>query len=191
MKITRFQDIPKFTDVGHYAVDYPFHSLVAYLEREVQESGLQLNPEFQRGHVWTKKQQVAYMEFLLRGGRTGRDLYFNNPSWHHEVPPGHYNDFVCVDGLQRITAVSRFVHNEIKVFGSYFKEFTDSPRIITDTMRIHINDLKTYREVLTWYIEMNTGGTPHAKREIDRVKLLLQEETDHANAKIKYEADDS
>ena len=64
MKITRFQDIPKFTDVGHYAVDYPFHSLVAYLEREVEESGLQLNPEFQRGHVWTKKQQVAYMEFL-------------------------------------------------------------------------------------------------------------------------------
>ena len=50
-KITRFRDIPQFTDVGHYAVDYPIHHLVNFLEEEVSSYGLNLCPEFQRGHV--------------------------------------------------------------------------------------------------------------------------------------------
>lgn len=175
IKITRFQDIPRFTKEAGYQVDYPIVHLINWLEEEIQDFHLQLNPDFQRGHVWTKSQQIAYVEFLLRGGKTGRDLYFNNPSWHHAVPPGAYNDYVCVDGLQRITAISRFVHNEIKVFGSYFKEYTDSPRIIQDTLRVHINDLPTRRQVLQWYIDMNAGGTPHTRKEIERVRAMLEE----------------
>ena len=174
-KITRFRDIPKFTRDGSYAVDYPIHSLVKWIEDEQRERRLQLNPDFQRGHVWTEEQQVEYVKFILRGGKTGRILYFNYPSWHLPVPDGAYDDYVCVDGLQRITALTRFVHNEIKVFGSYFNEFTDSPRIIEDTMRININDLKTKKEVLQWYIDMNAGGTPHTKEEIERVQRLLNE----------------
>ena len=34
---------------------------------------------------------------------------------------------------------------------------------------------ETEEDVLTWYIEMNTGGTPHTKEEIDKVKQLLEE----------------
>ena len=113
MKITRFSNIPKFTRDGSYAVDYPFHSLVKWIEREQAEEGLQLNPDFQRGHVWTETQQIAYVEFMLRGGKTGRTLYFNCPSWNHPVPEGDYNEFVCVDGLQRITAITRFVHSQL------------------------------------------------------------------------------
>lgn len=177
-KITAFRDIPKFTRDGSYAVDYPIDRLVKWIEEEQETAGLQLNPDFQRGHVWTVSQQIAYMEFLLRGGKTGRVLYFNCPSWHRPVPDGAYNDYVCVDGLQRITAITRFIHNEIPAFGSYYSEFTDSPRVIEDTMRVNINDLKSKREVLQWYIDMNAGGTPHTPAEIARVQQLLQESED-------------
>ena len=38
-----------------------------------------------------------------------------------------YNDFVCVDGLQRITAAVRYMKGEIKVFGKYtVNDFEDS-----------------------------------------------------------------
>lgn len=173
MKITKFADIPKFTKAGSYAVDYPFHSLVKWIEREQKEMGLQLNPDFQRGHVWSEAQQVAYMEFLLRGGKTGRTLYFNCPSWHHSVPEGDYDEYVCVDGLQRITAITRFVYNEIPAFGSLFCEYEDSPRVVEDTLRVNINDLKTRDEVLRWYIDINAGGTPHTREEIERVQAIL------------------
>lgn len=173
MAITEFKKIPKFTNPGKYQVDNALPYLVHFIEEEVNEYGLILNPDFQRGHVWTEAQQIAYIEFLLREGTSGRDIYLNNPSWHHSVPDGAYNDYVCVDGLQRITAITRFIHNEIKVFGSYFKDFTDPRNITLNTVRVHINDLQTRDEVLTWYLEMNSGGTPHTKEELDRVKAML------------------
>ena len=171
-KYTSFHDIPRFTSWGNYAVDYPLDYLVKWLDEQVSSAGLILNPDFQRGHVWTQRQQIEYIQFLLKGGRTGRDLHFNCPSWHQPVPEGAYNEFVCVDGLQRVTAVTRFIRNEIKVFGTYYKDFTDSIRTTTDVLRIHINDLPTKRQVLNWYLEMNGAGTPHTRKELRRVAEL-------------------
>ena len=158
IKYTSFKAIPQFTRAGSYAVDIPLDRVPKWVANEQEDPGLVLTPEFQRGHVWTKKQQVAYLEFLLRGGRTGRDLYFNYPSQH----------------VQGLTAIQRFFGNELKVFGSYFREYTDTIRMTTNTVRIHVNDLQTEKEVLNWYLEMNAGGTPHSKTELARVKALLE-----------------
>ena len=117
----------------------------------------------------------SYIEFLLRGGKTGRDLYFNCPGWQTQVPEGAYNEYVCVDGLQRLTAIQRFVGNELRVFGNLFSEFTGYLRTDQDNLRVHINDLKTKEEVLRWYLEMNSGGTPHAQKELRRVSEMLQD----------------
>ena len=176
-KITKFRDIPQFTSDGCYQVNYPIVSLVKYIEEEVETMGLQLNPEFQRGHVWTEEQQIAWIEYHLRGGKSGNTIYLNHPFWRsiREPRESEYKDYVCVDGLQRITAAQRFVHNEIKVFGSYFKEFEDSVRTLQQTMILNVNDLKTEKEVLQWYIDMNAGGTPHTSDEIERVKRMILE----------------
>lgn len=140
--------------------------------------GLQLNPEFQRGHVWTEEQQIAWLEYHLRGGKLGNTIYLNNPFWnsYREPKQKEYSDYVCVDGLQRITAAQRFVHNEIKVFGSYFKEYEDKLRLANDaTMILNVNNLKSEKEVLQWYIDMNAGGTPHTNEEIERVEKMIEE----------------
>ena len=36
-------------------------------------------------------------------------------------------------------------------------------------------DLKTEKEVLQWYVDMNAGGTPHTNEEIERVKSMIKE----------------
>lgn len=172
-KITRFKDIPQFTRSGSWQCDFTIESLVKFVEENIIESGLQLSPKFQRGHVWTEEQQIAWLEYFLRGGKSGTVIYFNCPSWHGDVAKDDYNDYVCVDGLQRITAVQRFINNEIKVFGSYYHEYEDTTRIATHTLKINVNDLKTEEEVLRWYIDMNVGGTPHTDEEIMKVKRML------------------
>ena len=175
MKITRFQDVPRFTRDGTYQVDYDFKHLVNALDELEKNHGLQLNPKFQRGHVWTREQQIAWLEFFLRGGRSGRILYFNKPDWNVSVPEGAYNDFVCVDGLQRITAIRAFMNGEIPAFGSYINEFTDQMSIVRDSIKMNVNDLKSEKEVLQWYVDMNAGGTPHTTKEIERVKQMIAE----------------
>ena len=168
----RFRDIPQFTRDGAWECDYDITRVVEQIEDWNKEFGVNLEPDFQRGHVWSEKQQIAWLEFLLKGGKTSRILYFNNPNW------GKYDgkdDMVCVDGLQRFTAIKRFVNNEIKVFGHYFNEYEDSVRLVSG-IKINVNNLQTRKEVLQWYIDFNSGGTIHTTEEIDRVKKLLEEE---------------
>lgn len=170
-----FQEIPQFISDGSYQTTISLEGLVKWLHELVEEQELQLCPDFQRGHVWTEKQQVKFLEFLLRGGKTGRNLYFNDPYWHSVRPKTGYRDFVCVDGLQRITSIQRFLNNEIRVFGQLYSEFGGKTDLLRHSMVFHVNDLKTREDVLRWYIEMNAGGTPHSEEEIQRVRKILDE----------------
>lgn len=163
-----FQDIPQFTQPASYHVDVSLDCLKDHIDHKV-ELGLQLNPDFQRGHIWTETQQIAYVEYLLSGGTSGREIYFNLPGleWASK------KDFVCVDGLQRITACLRFVNNEISAFGTLYKDFGGWIDHQVG-LSIWVNALDTRREVLVWYLEMNEGGTPHTKAELEKVRQMIE-----------------
>ena len=165
------KDIPHFIDTGNYSIDLPVKDLPKWIEEHKKDLGLVLNPDFQRGHVWTKEQEIAYIEFILRGGKTARDLYFNQPGWMGDFS----GDFVCVDGLQRITAILNFLADKIPVFGKYVASDIEglNRNLCRYTMKIHINNLPTKDDVLKWYVEMNEGGTPHTKEELARVKNMI------------------
>ena len=169
-----FKDIPQLTPYGSWHADFDLRGFVREIDRMVAEDGLQLNPDFQRGNVWTEAQQIAYVEFILRGGHTARTVYLNNPNWNRRKND-RYTDFVCVDGLQRITSISRFLKNDLPAFGLFYDQFEGAIRIL-NTMQININDLQTRKEVLQWYVDFNAGGTVHSDAEIARVKALIAEE---------------
>lgn len=172
----KLSEIKKFTEEYGYEINVGFSYLEKALEGYFEDYNLELNPDFQRGHVWTEEQQTSYMEFLLRGGKTARVIYFNCPYFFDYSPEKYDMDMVCVDGLQRLTAIRRFLKNEIKVFGHYLNEFEDAEIIKrTYDIKFNINNLATRKEVLQWYLDFNTGGTIHSKEEIDRVKQLLLE----------------
>ena len=173
----KFKDIPQLTPPGSYEMNCHLPYLIRWIHEQEQELGLQLQPDFQRNHVWTEEQQIHFIEFLLKGGKSNRVLYFNHPGWmtdfnHHEG----YNEFVCVDGLQRITAIQRFINNEIPVFGQYYyKDFEDRLPLDID-VRVNINNLQTKKAVLQWYVDINTGGTPHTNTEIQKVQDMIKQE---------------
>ncbi len=170
----KFKEIPRFTQRPAYHVNTDLDYIEHWIQNNIDELGLQMNPDFQRGHVWTKEQQIAYIEYLLRGGLSGRDFYFNRIGGFNDFK-NLKADFVCVDGLQRITAIFAFLHNEIPVFGYYRRDYDENLRMADVMFSMYVNDLKTKKDVLIWYVEMNSGGTPHTSTEINRVKQMLEE----------------
>jgi hypothetical protein len=181
--------IRPFTAEGNYQVDVPLHMLKASIDRLVQErasSALDLLPDFQRGHVWTEAQQVAFVEYIVRGGRAPM-LYFNCVGWMHD----YRGPFVIVDGLQRLTAMLKFWDDGLRVFANspegddaagYLRSELDPIIFKRINVRLCVNALETRLEVLNWYLDMNAGGTPHTNAELQRVRQMIVSEIDSGNA---------
>lgn len=168
-RYTSIRQIPRFTREPNYQVDLNWDYIPSWLESHNPD----MDPDFQRGHVWTRGQQIAFVEFCLKGGTSGRNLYFNAPDFMRSR-----GGLVVVDGKQRLTAVFKWITNEYPVFGeTYYRDLGHLPLSDHNTsFRVHINNLKTRAEILKWYLEMNEGGTPHTFQEIHRVKVMYLQE---------------
>lgn len=174
----KFSDIPHLTQWGDSSFNVSWNILEKTLADYEKVYGLDLDPDFQRGHVWNERQQRAFVEFVLRGGKCSRHLLFNSATWGS----GKKDPLVLVDGKQRLTAVLKFIRNELYILeyhgGLYYRDFQGAPRQYTDFIFV-INYLQTRYEVLEWYLEVN-AGTPHSNEELERVRGMLEEESSNA-----------
>lgn len=173
----KFEDIPQFTRSAGYAADIPWSDLLRSLDRYLAQ-GLDIDPDFQRAHVWDDAKRSRYVEYVLRGGASGYDIYTNCPGWS---AGDQRSDFVLVDGKQRLEAACKFLRNELRVFGHLFDEYTDRLPLAGARFRWHVNDLATRQEVLQWYLDLNAGGVVHTPAELDRVRRLLEIEKANPN----------
>lgn len=171
--------------VGSYNVD--MRHLKAHFDEYNVCTELVLNPDFQRGNVWTNEQQIAFIENLLRGVPLNNIIYVNNLFNIPNVQDERLKDKVLVvDGLQRLTAMFDFMDNKFKVFDNQLSysdilnhENKSQMREIFKNCLIKINEIKltSYSELLEFYINYNSGGTVHSQSEIQRVKDMLKNET--------------
>ena len=162
---------------------YIEETLKAYEESE----GLELNPDFQRGHVWTRDQQIAFCESWIRCtlGDAGKTITFNSPmsAVHNKRSDADLKGMVCIDGLQRLTAVRQFMKKEFKVFshidGGVYWDFFDNTRFSryspTNGLIFQLFDMQYKKDILDYYLAFNNGGTPHSEQEIQRVLNMRQE----------------
>lgn len=163
-----------------YATDIPWGYLEESLQRYGNDwGGLDLEPDFQRGHVWSAAQQQHFIENVMRRVVTdaGLVVQFNCPHWDTEpistdLPRG----LQCIDGLQRLTAIRAFMRGEVRPFGLSLGDFDGTsyaPRRSLYRIRLAVHAFQSRAELLTYYLDINAGGTPHGANELDRVRRLL------------------
>lgn len=103
---------------------------------------------------------------------------WGDPDPESDLPVG----LQCVDGLQRYTAVTEFVKGNVKPFGFTANELAGtqfSPKRMC--MKVAIHGFTKRADLLSQYLALNAGGTPHSAEEIARVRALLAEaQTDGA-----------
>lgn len=165
-----WNDIEKVTHDGNYVVDVSWQHLEEHLAswQDRDYCPVEFEPDFQRGHVWTEEQRIAYVENKLRGAVAHDVIRWNCKGWG-----GNYDGpMQVVDGLQRLTAARMFLRDELKAFGHLRSEFVG--RVPWDvSFKFMVNNLRTRKQVLRWYLELNSGGTPHTEDELNRVSSLL------------------
>ena len=159
----RFSDIKMMTKSPSYHVNVSWRDLDRHLEDLRRNRRLELEPPFQRSHVWTKEEQISFVEYGLKGGLSGRNVYLNARRWGTGEP----YPLVLVDGLQRITAVLAFLNDEIPAFGTLRSEYEDDMHYTSPCFEWFVNDLPSMHMVVDWYVELNSTGRPHTVAEID------------------------
>lgn len=166
------------------AARYEVDSAWQYLENTIEEFAtaygeIEMDPDFQRGHVWTSVQQQHYIQNAMRGAvpTSGMTIQFNcrnfdslaNVTEDSDLPDG----LQCIDGLQRWTAVRAFMAGEVRPFGLSIDDLrgTDyDPRLMTySRFRLAVFSFQHKLEVLDHYLALNAGGTPHSDAELARV----------------------
>lgn len=143
-----------------------------------EEPGLRLNidPDYQRGHVWTVAQSAAFVGHKLEGGECPT---LTIQRWHAAVPDE------VVDGKQRLLAILGFVEDRIPALLSdgasyYLREWGPDdrhmlPRSFELMLRARYVCCPTRADVLRLYLKLNRGGSIHSDEEIARVRDLLAE----------------
>lgn len=150
-----------------------------YSDGTLEEDWINLNPEYQRGHVWTVKQQEAFVGHMLEGGAT--PIVILNRDANYRLPDE------IVDGKQRLTAVVAWICGEIaarltdstRVYRTDFS--ADDQRLIMGPVGPHFTAGYVHlnrADVLRLYLRLNTGGTVHTDAEISRVQAMLDEHED-------------
>lgn len=179
----RVIDIPSFIRPPHYCVMIPWRGIDRWIEACVEDAkqipgalGIDLDPDFQRAHVWSEEKQIAFVEYCLRGGEYSKTILWNHPGWQ-----GSFKGLmVLVDGKQRLEAVRKFVRNELPIFGGYKLNDFDKPASLLRkgeaTFLFAVNNLPTRRNVLEWYLQLNAGGVVHTDEELKKVGILLANE---------------
>lgn len=173
-----------------YEVDYPFSGVERMLQDFAKDwGGVELNPDFQRGHVWASEQQQHYIENILRGvvSSSGLLVQFNCPNWNDRGYAGDLpRGMQCIDGLQRLTAVRKFLAGEVRPFGLQVRDLDRSffsMTGLTYRFRVAIHDFRSRKDLLQHYLDLNAGGIPHSKEELERVRKLRDAAADGAIAR--------
>ena len=182
--VEELDPFPHFDCGTTVSIDY----VQRYFDGEI-EVGLEMDPDFQRAHVWSRAQQVAYMEHRLRGGRTGAEIitaHTGDLVSDLTTPSGcRYPNYALVDGKQRLQAVMEFASDGFAVFASerrpqgyHYSELTARFHRLHMAVVVLRIPLKSRGDIIKFYLKVNAGGTPHTADEIDRVRALLASETE-------------
>jgi len=90
---------------------------------------LEVNHEYQRGAVWSSRQERLLIDSMMRGYAIPL-FYFHFIS--HEDDDLTSQSFEIIDGQQRINAIYRFVNNELRLFNPQNDKRTGLPRFLCE-----------------------------------------------------------
>jgi len=149
-----------------------------------------LNPDYQRGPVWTPQQQAEFVGHVLAGGLTP-PIYVQRYDSPDNVPEGadvpyHKLPSEVIDGQQRVRAIVAFIGGDIGARVFHQREGDAEPCWHTyryaDTneaerggrdMSSKVVYVDLAREDrLRFYLRLNSG-IAHTEAELDKVRLML------------------
>lgn len=142
--------------------------------------GIDMNPEYQRGLVWTEEQKVKLIDSIFNNVSIGAFVlaekkWFTDGNVVSEM-------YEIVDGKQRLTAIIDFVSSKFPYKGKYYHELApitrhefEDQQVLIGMLNLNRVDAKYNRkQVIEQFIRLNENGTIVDKNIINKAKELIK-----------------
>lgn len=146
-------------------------------------AGVDFEPDYQRGLVWTEKDRELLLESIFMRADIGKFVFRVRPT--ADVVRDGLN-YEILDGKQRLVTVRDFYLNRFPYKGIYFNELSNVDRRTFLGTNVSIADLEgcTRNQILQVFIRLNRGGRPVSDEVIQRAKEMLGNENKNENAEM-------
>jgi hypothetical protein len=169
--------IQKLRDL-HPICAYQVNIGLMHLEDTIHEQyKVDMDPEYQRSYVWSDMQKQKFVGAFLENHKAIPPFWFN---WVSKDFKHSHSEIV--DGKQRLSACIGWVNGDFEAICPsgikvHFDDLDEIDRISLSnyySMEWCFVDLSR-KEVMEFYIRLNSGGTIHSDDELERVKGLIKE----------------
>lgn len=136
-----------------------------------ESAGVDMNPEYQRGYVWSLEDKQNLIRSILQDIEIGR-FVFMQKDFTAEDP--HF--YEIIDGKQRLSTLVEFYEDRFEVDGLKFSEmsFRDRHAILGKQVLIIDTPQLTDKEKYEYFIRINTTGKVMDQLHIEKVKKMLE-----------------
>ena len=151
-----------------------FSQTVQSLLNRYYHSGINMDPEYQRGYVWSQEDKELYIDSIFEGRDLGK-FVFAVTGYKKPI-------FEIVDGKQRLNTIIEFYEGRLKYKGILFHElsFTDRNKFTEGNM-ISVLELgnldkpATLKYKLECFFFFNSGGVVMDKKFLNNLKEKYSE----------------
>lgn len=147
------------------------NSGIGSLLHMVYYSGVDMEIEYQREHVWKLADKIDLIDSIFHNIDIGKFVFVQRD---FSVDGALYE---ILDGKQRLTAISEFYEDRFKYKGFYFSELSgiDKNKFKNHGVAYGYLENPDRKAIFETFIKLNTCGKPMDKKHIDHVQKLLDE----------------
>lgn len=144
----------------------------------VYHRGLHINPEYQRGYVWTLENKQRLIKSIFDRLDIGKFVFVE--TWRNGAQD---NRLEVIDGKQRLNAITEFMEGRFEYEGKTYFQLSHKDRNAFGDLQVHVCTLdeeKVSRADILWlFLSINRGGVPQTEEHIALTRAMYEEELIH------------
>lgn len=143
---------------------------------KVYRSGVDFNPDYQRGLVWDLKDKISLLDSIFNNIDIGKFVFIERPFGKYDRLEGFIN-YEILDGKQRLTTLCEFYEGRFEYHGFKFEElnFRDRHKILGKIVQVaEVREDVTQKQKYEYFLKMNTQGKPQSEDHLNMIKKKLE-----------------
>lgn len=162
-----------FSENQYIRLDF-YNSAIESLLIRNYSSGIDLEPDYQRGYVWEQKDKEMLLGSIFKNIDIGKFvlIHLSDKEWHERGL-----GYEILDGKQRLSTLIEFYENKLSYKGKYFNDLSETDKRAFTRHQVAIAEVRETdkKTVLKYFLMLNRTGKSMDKAHLDKVEKMFND----------------